>query len=493
MKTIENATKLGLTITFFTAILSAGNVSAQILHVDSVSVDSVWNSDSSWYDINSILQQRVSRDCNVSFIPQGEGTAQMFIAISMDSGKTWAPKPDSLIDSLIVQNYALYKTFVTGQKATITVRVLGGNRPGVAFKMIARQAAPIIVGNPKTNFLGIVTPPTPGQKIGTALSVSLVSVLWSINGYCPLAKVYWDALGDGTIDDSTTGTNALTWTWLTQVPAGASRQRRAVIARAIDKIGLSSVPETLTVQFGLQRIIAMKDIPTGTFIMGSDSSVDYGASPPHQVTLSAFKMQETDVTQEQYLAVMGTNPSYFDSGTGAALRPVETVSWYDAVHYCNALSKLSGLDTVYNTTTWAADFTKSGYRLPTEAQWEYACRAGSITEFWWGPDTNGMGARTWSYNNSGGTTQPVATKLANAYGLYDMTGNVWQWCNDWYGSYTAGAATDPTGATTGTYRVLRGGSWNYYDVDDIRSANRYYNDPDVSNYVVIGFRVVLPR
>ncbi len=248
--------------------------------------------------------------------------------------------------------------------------------------------------------------------------------------------------------------------------------------------------------FGLQRMIVMKDIPAGTFTMGSDSTVDYSAQPPHQVTLSAFKMQETDVTQEQYLAVMDTNPSYFDTGTGASLKPVEQVSWYDALKYCNALSALAGLTGVYDTTTWTADFTKTGYRLPTEAQWEYACRAGSITEFWWGPDTNGMGARTWSYFNSNATTQPVATKLANSYGLYDLTGNVWEWCYDWGVSYTEEAVTDPVGPATEIFRSLRGGSWgnNYENNFDVfRSAYRdggrfpFYSDNS------LGFRVVLPR
>jgi formylglycine-generating enzyme required for sulfatase activity len=261
----------------------------------------------------------------------------------------------------------------------------------------------------------------------------------------------------------------------------------------VRKSGAVTVNGTVVEDLG----IVMKDIPAGTFTMGSsDPSNVPDASPPHQVTLSAFKMSETDVTQEQYLAVMGTNPSYFDTGTGASLRPVESVTWFNAVQFCNALSKLSGLDTVYNTTTWAADFSKSGYSLPTEAQWEYACRAGSTTEYWWGPDTNGMGARTWSVYNSGLTTQPVATKLANAYGLYDMTGNVWQWCNDWHGAYTAGAATDPTGASTSMFRVLRGGSWGYVDYVGaivFRSAFRLLHvSPGVggNNF---GFRVVLPR
>jgi formylglycine-generating enzyme required for sulfatase activity len=260
----------------------------------------------------------------------------------------------------------------------------------------------------------------------------------------------------------------------------------------------SMAPETLAVPHGLARPIVFKHIPAGTFTMGSDSLEDRGASPPHQVTLSAFKMSETHVTQEQYLAVMDTNPSYADTGTGASLRPVESVSWFDAVKFCNALSLLSGLTVVYDTSAWTADFTKSGYRLPTEAQWEYACRAGSTTEWWWGSDTNGMGARTWSAYNSDNITHSVATKLANVYGLYDMTGNVWQWCSDYYGDYTAGAATDPTGPATGLCRVLRGASFGYdisgVKVEDVfRSAYRYKYIYPTYKYDNYGFRVVLPR
>ena len=225
--------------------------------------------------------------------------------------------------------------------------------------------------------------------------------------------------------------------------------------------------------------------------MGSDSSADWtSARPKHQVTLSAFKLQETAVTQEQYLAVTGTNPSYFQTGTDASLRPVESVSWYNAARFCNALSALSGLTLVYDTTTWAADTSKKGYRLPTEAQWEYACRAGSTTAYWWGADTTGIGTRAWYSVNSGYTTQPVATKTANAYGLYDMAGNVWQWVNDWYGSYTGTAQTNPTGPSSGSYRVFRGGSCSN-DASNLRSAFRYNLSP-VNACYDFGFRVALP-
>ena len=335
-------------------LTSAVMINAQILHVDSVTVDSVWNTDSSWYDGNGILQQRQSRDCKISFVPQGEGMAQMFIAMSIDSGKTWGPSPNPLT----INGNALSSTFMTGQKATLSARILGGDRPGVVFKMTAHQAAPVLVGNPKVKCLGLTAALTPGESVGATVSISLTN---SSSGFCTLTKVYWDALGDGTLDDSTTGANALSWTWASAVPSGTTGQRRAVITPAIDKNLLSSAPCTLTVQFGLQRPMVMKSIAAGTFTMGSSNSSDNGASPPHQVTLSAFTMQETDVTQEQYLAVTGNNPSYFQS---SMLNPVESVSWYAAVLYCNALSKLLSLDTCYSyaqsgATDAVCDFTKA--------------------------------------------------------------------------------------------------------------------------------------
>jgi formylglycine-generating enzyme required for sulfatase activity len=426
------------------------------------------------------LQQQKNRDCKVSFIPQGEGMARMFIAISIDSGKTWAPSPNPLI----VPGNVLSSTFITGQKATITVRVLGGDRDGVAFKLTARQAAPAIAGNPKIKVLGVATALTPGQNTSTVLSVSLVGDAG--NGFCTIEKVYWDALGDGAIDDSTSGANAMMWTWLAQVPTGAGGQRKNVFVRAVDKNGLTSAPETLSVQFGLLRPIVMKDIPAGGFSMGETGI----AEPVHQVTLSAFKMQETEVTQEQYLAVTGNSPL---SLAGDLTKPVENVTWFDAVEYCNALSTLSGLDPVYETTTWNADFTKNGYRLPTEAQWEYACRGGTTTTYWWGADSAGMGSNTWSSYNSGDTTHPVAKKQANPYGLFDMTGNGSEWCHDRYDVYTDSAQINPTGpASGGQSRVLRGGAIDG-TVDDFHSAARNYATiPGYWNFGN-GFRCVMPK
>ena len=468
MKTIKNVIKIGSTIVCFALALSAGNASAQILHVDSVTVDSVWNSDST---------NRVSRDCKISFIPRGEGTVMMSISMSKDSGKTFLPS----IDSLTVKNYALYAPLLVGQKATITVRIKGGDRTGLAFRMTAQQQAPIIAGNPKIRVLGPTGPLTAGSSIQIPLNVHNAGDTLNL-GYCAIAKVYWDTLGNGTKYDSTTGANAQTLTWQTKVPAGTTIQTRKVIAYAVDKNGLKSDPETLSVQFGLHRQVVMKNISAGTFQMGETGLAD----TVHQVTLAAFAMQETPVTQEQYVSVTAVNPSY---SLGDMMRPVDNVSWLDAVLFCNALSKLSSLDTCYTYTAADAsdamcDFTKKGYRLPTEAEYEYANRGGTTTTYWWGNDTTGIGARVYfPVYNSGTTTTAVASGLANAYGLYDVAGNGWKWCNDWFHQpYGSSAATNPKGPATGTSRVLRGGAWvgsMFILQDYYKSANRGNLSPSV--------------
>jgi len=254
----------------------------------------------------------------------------------------------------------------------------------------------------------------------------------------------------------------------------------------------------------------MNNILAGTFQMG-DTDADIYSIPVHTVTLGAFAMSRTLVTQELYQAVMDTNPACFDSGKAW---PVEQVSWYDAARFCNALSKLAGRDTVYSysglmdtSTSLVIDYTKNGYRLPTEAEWEYACRAGTTTDYYWGrnyppatsADTLAMDSNAVWFQNSPNSTQPVATKKPNAWGLYDMSGNLWEWCNDFYGNYNATSQIDPTGPASGTARVVRGGSWgNMYGVAyayDLCSAYRnisLYLFPDV-RYPIVGFRVVCAR
>jgi formylglycine-generating enzyme required for sulfatase activity len=235
----------------------------------------------------------------------------------------------------------------------------------------------------------------------------------------------------------------------------------------------------------------MKQIPSGTFQMGGLLNAD--ERPIHSVSISSFYMDSTEVTQEDYLALRGNNPSYF---IGDLQRPVDSVRWSDAFRYCNARSKRDKLDTVYNTSTWQADFTKNGYRLPTEAEWEYACRAGSTTDYYWGgnyplatpADTAAMDSNVVWLHNEGYTTQRVAGKKPNDWGLYDMAGNVYEWINDWFISpYDTTVYTDPTGPSTGTYRVVRGCCYMSQPLT-FRSAYRTY--AYYSSYRYVGFRCV---
>jgi formylglycine-generating enzyme required for sulfatase activity len=228
----------------------------------------------------------------------------------------------------------------------------------------------------------------------------------------------------------------------------------------------------------------MVRIEGGTFTMGSPSNeAGRGGDedPQHQVTLSAFYMGKYEVTQAEYEAVMGTNPSYI---RGSNL-PVERVNWYNVVEFCNRLSQSEGLTPAYSgsgssiTCNWNAN----GYRLPTEAEWEYACRAETTTPF-----STGNNITTSQANYIENSTKPVGSFDPNPWGLYDMHGNVWEWCWDWYGSYSSGAQTNPHGPATGVGRVLRGGSYGY-NGHNLRSACRGDNNPNVW-YGIIGFRLV---
>ncbi len=231
-------------------------------------------------------------------------------------------------------------------------------------------------------------------------------------------------------------------------------------------------------QFAAASGIKLARIPAGTFMMGSvvgEANRGLDEGPQMRVTLTDdFYLGATDVTQGQYLAVMGTNPSDFKSvGPNG---PVEEVSWLDAMAFCQKLTEQER----------AAGRLPEGcvFTLPTEAQWEYACRAGTTGAYAGSPP-----AMAWYDRNSGGTTHPVGMKQPNAWGLFDMTGNVYQWCSDWYAKrYPGGAVSDPVGPLQGEFHVLRGGGW-YYEESYCRSAYRDYDPGYRANF--IGFRVAL--
>ncbi|MFH1137966.1 MAG: SUMF1/EgtB/PvdO family nonheme iron enzyme [Pseudomonadota bacterium] len=214
---------------------------------------------------------------------------------------------------------------------------------------------------------------------------------------------------------------------------------------------------------------SLKEIQAGEFNMGSK---DYDNEIPiHKVILGAFKISSKPVTQAQYEAVMGKNPSKFQ---GPKNHPVENVSWNDAMEFCEKLSAKIG----------------EKVTLPTEAQWEYACRAGSETKYCFGDSEEELGNYAWYDKNSASATHPVGEKKPNAWGLYDMHGNVWEWCLDWYGQYPPYSVVDPMGPPSGSHRVRRGGGW-FYDVEDCRSANRSRGDPG-NRGGILGFRIAAP-
>ncbi len=233
-------------------------------------------------------------------------------------------------------------------------------------------------------------------------------------------------------------------------------------------------------------------VPKGSFMMGSPATESGRGTDEtqHMVTLTTdVWMADSEVTQKQWQSVMGSSPSYFKGND----LPVEQVSWFDAVAYCNALSAKEEIPPCYQisgtTVGWAEGVQCTGYRLPTEAEWEYAANpAIPPRKVYAGSDT--VDGVAWYTVNSGNTTHAVKTKSANGRGLYDLSGNVWEWVWDNYQSnYEALPATDPKGPATGANRTLRGGSW-YFTATNARVAQRSYNTPANRNDSGIGLRIV---
>jgi formylglycine-generating enzyme required for sulfatase activity len=230
-------------------------------------------------------------------------------------------------------------------------------------------------------------------------------------------------------------------------------------------------------------------IPAGSFEMGSkNASPD--ESPLHTVHVSSFLMDRYEVTQELYDRFPLPNPSHFKDPT----RPGEQMNWADAIEYCNERSLAEGLQPCYDTETLKCNFAANGYRLPTEAEWEYACRAGTATKYNFGNNAARLKTNAWSRQNSAGKTQPVGQKKPNPWGLFDMHGNVKEWCNDFYSEtyYKNSPGKDPRGPADGEERVLRGGAWDSSD-DSCRSSYRAgdaaINDTCLASDT-IGFRCV---
>jgi len=244
-------------------------------------------------------------------------------------------------------------------------------------------------------------------------------------------------------------------------------------------------PEVVTTASGIEMVV----IPAGSFEMGSKNG-PADETPAHTVQLSSFWMDRYEVTQDEFKKHQLPDPSHFKDPR----HPLDQINWTDAALYCNERSLAEGLEPCYDEETWECNYDATGYRLPTEAEWEYACRAGTDTTYSFGRSASKLPAHAWFADNAAQTTRPVGQKKPNLWGLYDMHGNVSEWCNDRYAEdyYATSPARDPRGPAQGPERVLRGGAWNS-SAESCRCSYRA-SDPSVNDTCLasdaIGFRCV---
>ena len=297
--------------------------------------------------------------------------------------------------------------------------------------------------------------------------------------------VCWSTADNPTIDDSHTVDGGGAGSFTSNITGLTENTTYYVRAYATSSAG-TAYGETMTFEtnnpntFTVNGVsFEMVYVEGGSFDMGATTEQGSDAYdseyPVHSVTLSDYYIGRCEVTQELWLAVMGSWPGTAPSnsyGVGANY-PAYYISWNDCQEFVAELNRLTGRT----------------FRLPTEAEWEYAARGGNKSRHYKYSGSNNIFDVAWHKGNSGDKTHAVGTKTANELGIYDMSGNVYEWCSDWYGSYSAGAQTNPQGPSSGTYRVLRGGSWNY-NASYCRVSNRNYNDPDFS-FNGLGLRLVL--
>ena len=380
--------------------------------------------------------QVVSSTLVKAVTPAGAAGAGAITVINA-GGTATAPSPYTYVQQLLTSVYPPAGIFSGGSAITITGAFLNG---ATSVRVGGVACTNVVAVNSTT-----VTAVTPAGSVGST-SVEVTSP-------------------KGTATAANAFTYTSTWYLVLEQNPNPAVVTNATLRNAITATGYPWRVRDNGTQIELVLL------PGGTFTMGCTASNVYGCNtdenPTHSVTLTqAFYLGRYEVTQGQWVAKMGSNPSSFAGQSDSASRPVEQVSWTTVQGYLSA----------------------TGMRLPSEAEWEYACRAGTTTAFNNGSsDDATVGTIAWYSSNSGSQTHAVGGKAANALGLYDMSGNVFEWVNDWYGDYSSSAQTNPTGPASGSYRVLRGGSW-FYNAAYVRSSYREHTSPGIS-YGIIGFRV----
>lgn len=346
-----------------------------------------------------------------------------------------------------------------------------------------------------------VTAPIPG-----AMPVIEITETAQYTGTVAWSPLVDDRFGTDTVITATITLTAKKGYTLTGVGANSFAVGGAITTNEINSgiitahfTAIANLSAVSDVASSSQSTIVLKAVPGGTFNNGVAD-----------MTVSSFRMSQHEITMEQFVAVTGlSNPSTFF--TGVVNGPVQWTNWYHALVFCNKLSVADDLTPVYsisgttNTDTWGtvptssdatwnavvADWSSNGYRLPTEAEWEFAARGGNSTKEYTYAGSNTIGDVAWYNLNAGSTPHPVGGKVANELGLYDMSGNVWEWCWDWYADiYSGFPQTDYRGATSGSFRVQRGGSW--YDTAPFCTVGIRNYFPSFTQGHGTGFRVVRP-
>ncbi len=381
---------------------------------------------------------------------------------------TPAPKPELKVTEVTEPKSSSRKTWVISLSVVAVALIWllwpkGGNdvapspRPAQQTSVTQSQPAPVVVHEetPAPSLLYVTTSPSgatvyvDGKKVGTTpiegkeIDRGSHTVKISKSGYETISEK--KTFGDKPVVLNETLTAEAKRE--TPVSSGSSRSAK----KSVTSNGFSYTINGVTFN--------MVSVKGGTFQMGATSeqqSPDSDEKPVHSVTLSDYYIGETEVTQALWTAVMGSNPSNFKGDN----LPVERVSWDDCQTFIRKLNQLTG----------------ATFRLPTEAEWEYAARGGNKSRGYQYSGSNNLSDVAWYTSNSGDKTHAVKTKQPNELGLYDMSGNVWEWCQDWYGDYTSRAQMNPTGPSSGSYRVSRGGGW-YGDAGYCRVSNRYCNTP----------------
>ncbi|MBR6284417.1 MAG: SUMF1/EgtB/PvdO family nonheme iron enzyme, partial [Muribaculaceae bacterium] len=384
------------------------------------------------------------RTCRVTVIPP-------MVTVTLDKHEATLHRNDIVYLTATTAPSTEEVQWSTSNADVALVRVVDGRamvlamRPGEAH-IVAATAARC---HPDTCHVTVVRPTGDANGDGFADVEDLNAVINVILGFSAQPAgddlPFYDTTGDGVVDVE--DVNALVNLLLNpEPPTPPEPQNR-----------------TFTVNGVTFKMVAVEG---GTFTMGATEEQGSDAydweKPTHQVTLSSYSIGETEVTQALWQAVMGSNPSHF---TGNLQRPVERVSWNDCQTFITKLNELTG----------------ATFRLLTEAEWEYAARGGNKSKGYKYAGSNTIGGVAWYSSNSSSTTHPVATKAPNELGLYDMSGNVWEWCQDWYGNYSSEAQTNPTGPTSGSSRVDRGGG-GISGARNCRVSNRDLLTPSLTPY-----------